>query len=83
MQPLAIRLGISGYRVLVAGVTGYAVFLVIGLGLVPRAVRDLESRAAFGDASRTSERLEQRQSSLVQRFSVLETRQNVRNSPGA
>ncbi len=73
MQPWAIRLGIAGYRALIAGVIGYGVFGMIGLGLVPGAIRDLASRSAFGDASRTSERLEQRQSSLAHRFGVLES----------
>jgi murein DD-endopeptidase MepM/ murein hydrolase activator NlpD len=72
-QPVAIRLGSSGYRLLVAAIICSAVLVLIGLGLVPLAIRDLSSRSAFGDASRTSERLAERQSSLVQRFSVLQS----------
>ena len=54
-QPVAIRLGSSGYRLLVAAIICSAVLVLIGLGLVPLAIRDLASRSAFGDASRTSE----------------------------
>ena len=72
-QPFRIRLGKAGHRVLVVAMTGYAVLVVIGLGFLPITIRDLTSRSVFGDASRTSERLEERQSLLVRRFSVLES----------
>ena len=70
-RPRSIRLGPLGLRALLGCLFAYGIFLAVGLGFAPGALRDLASLPEYRAAVQTQRRLLEHLSVLGERFRLL------------